>query len=39
VGRRESWWANFLLNAAGIIISVALILVLLFGLGTLHAPA
>jgi hypothetical protein len=39
VGRRETWWANFLLNAVGIIIAVLLILVFLAGLGNLRLPS
>jgi hypothetical protein len=39
VGRREAWWANFLLNALGIIIAALLIIVFLAGLANLHPPS
>jgi hypothetical protein len=38
MGRREAWWANFLLNAAGIIVAALLIIVFLAGLANLRLP-
>jgi hypothetical protein len=37
VGRREAWWANFLLGTLGIVIFVLTILLFLAGLGSIRA--
>jgi hypothetical protein len=38
VGRRETWWANFLIMALGIIVFAATVALLLVGLATWTPP-